>query len=662
MAVISVSSSAQFMSAMRTIKSGDTISLATGTYDDLNLRYYNFAGAGITIESADPARPAVLTNLIIRDGSGFTVRNVEIDNSSTGALAFVIFNASNVVVDNVNFHGSLDGDPTNDASAFAIRWSNNVTVTNSSFHELSNGINMNDSNYVTLKNNRFETLRMDGIRGGGVSNLLVEDNFFTDFHPIAGDHADAIQLWTTNTTTSAHDIVIRDNVFTQGDGSAVQGVFLRDQVGNLPYLNVTIENNKIIGGNANGIAVDHVQGLVIKDNDVVALEGTKSWIRVSRSVDGVVSGNAAMQYLIDEVSRVTTSDNLVIDKMTTLEASALKSWFRMQALRDFSTLADRVEVRLQSIEDVLAVLDPSSPDHGVELTETVINGTAGADRLKADAIGIFVLNGAAGDDVLTGNGHATTMNGGTGDDTYTVNGVGDIVVELPGEGTDTVGAAISYTLGANVENLRMSVGGLTGRGNELNNRIIGSSGDDILYGEAGNDLIQGGMGNDTLYGGDGDDDLRAEGGSDILYGGNGNDKLRGADGNDILHGDAGNDTLWSGAGNDYLYGGRGSDNFVFETAFFAGGVAASAKVIGDFSSLERDKIGLSAIDAKVATPVDDKFKFIGTSAFSHTAGELRYQVSGSNAIVTGDTNGDGVADFMITLLNVRTLTAADFML
>jgi len=92
---------------------------------------------------------------------------------------------------------------------------------------------------------------------------------------------------------------------------------------------------------------------------------------------------------------------------------------------------------------------------------------------------------------------------------------------------------------------------------------------------------------------------------------------------------------------------------------FGGATTTTADEIIDFAS-GADKIDLSAVDANTLLAGDQAFSFIGTSAFSDTAGELRYEQISGNTYITGDTNGDGIADFMIKVDGAHVFVVGDF--
>lgn len=105
-------------------------------------------------------------------------------------------------------------------------------------------------------------------------------------------------------------------------------------------------------------------------------------------------------------------------------------------------------------------------------------------------------------------------------------------------------------------------------GGKGNDTITGGSTHDVIDGGSGNDTIDAGGGDDRIFGGDGDDIIDAGGGADRIDGGAGNDTIEGGkgddtifggSGDDILRADAGNDTVDGGAGNDTINGAEGDD-------------------------------------------------------------------------------------------------------
>ena len=85
--------------------------------------------------------------------------------------------------------------------------------------------------------------------------------------------------------------------------------------------------------------------------------------------------------------------------------------------------------------------------------------------------------------------------------------------------------------------------------------------------------------------------------------------------------------------------------------------AANHDTITDFVSGE-DRIDLASIDANTTVKGDQAFSYIGSSSFSGVAGELRF----ANSVLASDINGDGVADFEISMTGVQSLAHYDFLL
>jgi hypothetical protein len=98
---------------------------------------------------------------------------------------------------------------------------------------------MLDNNGLKVANNYFHDLRTDGVRGGGNSNLLVTQNTFTDFHPGSGrpPGRDAAVDQQHHGVGQQHHLS-RTTWWCAAPAHPIQGVFMRDIVGNLPFQNV----------------------------------------------------------------------------------------------------------------------------------------------------------------------------------------------------------------------------------------------------------------------------------------------------------------------------------------------------------------------------------------------------------------------------------------
>jgi Ca2+-binding RTX toxin-like protein len=128
----------------------------------------------------------------------------------------------------------------------------------------------------------------------------------------------------------------------------------------------------------------------------------------------------------------------------------------------------------------------------------------------------------------------------------------------------------------------------------------------------------------------------------------------------VITGSQGADRLQGGLGGDTLRGGAGNDVFVYRSVSDspAGG---DRDGIQDFTA--GDKIDLSAIDA-IPGGLDSAFSFIGSNAFSHTAGELQATLNGGIWTISGDVDGDGVADlqFFVVRADAGPMAGSDFIL
>lgn len=302
MATLNVASATALAQAISAAKGGDVIVLAPGNYGDVKVASRLYSGP-VTIMSADSANVAHFDRLLVNGSSNIVFKQLDISgvprSTDTSSYLADVLNSSNITFDTVHFHGSLDNNPTGDKSGLSIRSSNSVRIINSEFEQLFRGAWFQRSNNVDIVGNSIHDMRSEGFDFSAVTHVLIDGNKFTNFHRALEDHSDAIQFWTTNETTPSTDIIIRNNQITQGTGTAMQGVFMRDESGILPYERVLIENNLVYeSGYANGITVIGGKSITMNNNSVFSVAGDAytTKIRLENIAGASITGNVTDQF------------------------------------------------------------------------------------------------------------------------------------------------------------------------------------------------------------------------------------------------------------------------------------------------------------------------------------------------------------------------------
>jgi len=365
-----------------------------------------------------------------------------------------------------------------------------------------------------------------------------------------------------------------DNTLTGGGGVDT----LRGGTGNDTYVQDSadiIEELANEGTDTVQSAYSHTLGANLEN---LTLTGTSNLTGTGNSLNNVLTGNSGSNTLtggggVDTLRGGAGNDTYVQDSTDVIEELAGEGTDTVQSSVSHTLGANLENLRLTGVSGLTGTGN---------VLGNLLTGNDGNNQ----------LNGLDGHDTLQGGGGVDSLNGGLGDDTYVVDTLTDVITEAAGAGTDTVQSSLSYTLGANLENLWLSgAASLTGLGNSLNNVLTGNSGSNTLTGGAGYDTLRGGAGNDTYVQDSVDiiEELANEGTDTVQSsyshtlganlenlvltgisnrtgtGNSLNNALTGNSGNNLLTGLEGNDVLTGGDGLDTLEGGLGNDTYVVDS-------------------------------------------------------------------------------------------------
>ncbi|AJE21032.1 Rhizobiocin/RTX toxin and hemolysin-type calcium binding protein [Azotobacter chroococcum NCIMB 8003] len=368
-------------------------------------------------------------------------------------------------------------------------------------------------------------------------------------------------------------------------------------------------DNSLIGNSGSneldgGLGADSMAGGHGDDTYVLDNHGDSILEHAGQGIDTVVSPfdyvlGAKLENLILTGTAITGTgnelDNILVGNELDNVLTGLggDDTYVVQSVGD--RIVEQVDGGIDTVQSSVAWTLGENLENLTLTGDTAIDGTGNElDNVLQGNSGANVLMGLEGDDVLNGGAGADVLIGGTGNDTYMVDDAADEVVELAGEGVDTVKASIDYQLIDSLENLELiGSGHLTGTGNQSDNVLVGNDGNNILYGLEGNDTLNGDKGADTLVGGIGDDAYIVDSAADVVVeqAGEGLDSVHSSvsyalsanvenltltdtaaiDGtgnelDNLLVGNAGNNRVDGGAGADVMQGGAGNDSYVIDHA------------------------------------------------------------------------------------------------
>ena len=461
-------------------------------------------------------------------------------------------------------------------------------------------------------------LGADDMEGGDGDDMYIVDNAGDKVVELAGEGVDIVKASVTFTlAANVENLTLTGTTAINGTGNTLDNILVGNSAANTltggagnDTLDGGAGNDTLVGGTGDDhYVVDSTSDVVTESSNQgtdtvyasatftlgtnvenLILTGTASINGTGNTANNNLTGNAGNNVLsggtgADTMAGGLGNDTYVVDNSGDVVSENANEGTDLVQSSITYTLGANVE--------------------NLTLTGTsAINGTGNAaDNVLVGNSGANVLTGGAGNDTIDGGAGADTMIGGMGDDSYVISVATDVITENAGEGIDTAQSSVTYTLGANVENLTLTgTTAINGTGNTLDNILVGNSAANTLTGGAGNDTLDGGAGNDTLVGGTGDDHYVVDSTSDVVtenanegidtvnsaiaytlsanlenltltgtsaINGTGNasdNVLTGNSGINTLTGAAGNDTLDGGAGADKLLGGTGNDTYVVDNA------------------------------------------------------------------------------------------------
>jgi Ca2+-binding RTX toxin-like protein len=335
----------------------------------------------------------------------------------------------------------------------------------------------------------------DTLIGGDGNDRYVVDNSGDIVVENAAEGTDTVQSSVTYTlATNVENLILTGTAAINGIGNALANTLNGNTANNT--LNGGVGADTLIGGLGNDVyVVDNVGDLVTEagSGGTDTVRSNVSYTLATNVENLILTDSAAINGIGNTLANTLTGNaaNNTLNGGTgadTLVGGLGNDTYVVDNVGDVVTEA--VSAGTDTVQSAISYTLGANVENLTLSGSSAINGTGNADN--------NLLTGNAAHNVLNGGVGADTLIGGAADDAYLVDNVGDVVIENAGEGSDTVQSSITYTLGANLENLTLIGSGTTnGIGNALTNVVTGNAVNNVLNGGGGADTMVGGLGNDT---------------------------------------------------------------------------------------------------------------------------------------------------------------------
>ncbi|SDY89523.1 Ca2+-binding protein, RTX toxin-related [Collimonas sp. OK242] len=518
-------------------------------------------GAGTIL--VDSGLSSAVSEVSFTDGTSLTLAQLI---AQTGAQSETIAGGNGNVLFSVGAGESVQGGSGNDTLS---SWGGNATLNAGSGNNVLYAGGGSDLLVGGVGNDTLIAgASNDTLVSGAGAETLVSYNWNTTF--VVNNVQDVIQLSSGNhndTIVSSVDYVLPDAIATLNLTGLANLVGTGNTWDSVITGNAGNDTLTAVSGSTTLIAGTGTDTLIGSADDTVFVVNSLDDVLVEQAVHRSATVQANISYTL-----ASNFDNLILTGSANLTGTGNDLNNQLMANNGNDTLI------AGGGNDTL--LGGSGSDLLIAGSgDDILNGGAGMDTLVAGG-GNDVMIARAGSTYVfnQGFGHAdiynaasSTLQFGAGiapsDLTFSImlngNSPSIILTDVTG-GNVTVGGGLSTT-----DNTTYAfTGGATLNLNQLIAQTqsapvtLAGYGGNLIFAAHGNASLVGSSGNDTLYGWGNGDTLVAGSGNNTLYGEDANDILVGGTGLDVLYGGTGNDTMIAGTGENTLIGGQSSDAFM----------------------------------------------------------------------------------------------------